>query len=200
MPENLFALRAAYHEAGHIVVAAGQGLRLRSLGMHIDLDGRGIAFYERRKSDDGYGVDELGTRTVISLFSGLMAQQKFDPASSDASGSEDQDEIRRLLTRMYIPPLYAGKEAFLAAHAECSNAEADLRRIAGEMVTLHWATIEALAQAVWERPLTLQDAHQPEPWSDLDHEKTLCGNDIAEILLSRGVHAIVVDDQDDSKV
>jgi hypothetical protein len=37
---------AAYHEAGHIVVAVVLGLRLQGYGIHIDKAGKGVSFYE----------------------------------------------------------------------------------------------------------------------------------------------------------
>ena len=37
--------RAAHHEAGHMVIAAAQGLRLQSEGLMVDLHGDGRACY-----------------------------------------------------------------------------------------------------------------------------------------------------------
>src|ERR1700687_30489 len=47
----------AYHEAGHIVVAAVQGLRLRRRGLRIDRLGAGLASYCDKKAD---GSKDLG--------------------------------------------------------------------------------------------------------------------------------------------
>lgn len=38
---------SAHHEAGHIVIAAVQGLRLRSEGLMVDRTGEGLACYFR---------------------------------------------------------------------------------------------------------------------------------------------------------
>jgi hypothetical protein len=44
----------AYHEAGHVAIAAAKGMRLSRHGIRVDEDGRGIAYYDfRNRTEDG---------------------------------------------------------------------------------------------------------------------------------------------------
>ena len=64
---------AAHHEAGHIVIAATQGLRLRSEGLSIDPDGEGLACYYKEPEDS----DSSRERVILSTFAGFKAEEYF---------------------------------------------------------------------------------------------------------------------------
>ena len=50
-------------------------------GVHVDREGGGIPYYDYRTR--GYnGFDRKGKHTIISVFAGLIAQQKFLPNCS----------------------------------------------------------------------------------------------------------------------
>jgi hypothetical protein len=74
MSDPRYPESGAYHEAGHIVVAAAQGMHLSAHGVHVAPDGRGISYYSRRKKRESHGFDEAGKHTIISVFAGLIAQ------------------------------------------------------------------------------------------------------------------------------
>jgi len=55
-------LTAAHHEAGHIVVAAVCGLKIRTKGIVIDAAGEGLACYCKEPDDSGPSIKRLGAR------------------------------------------------------------------------------------------------------------------------------------------
>jgi hypothetical protein len=63
----------AYHEAGHIVIAAATGLRLRSEGLMIDAVGEGLGCYCKDPGES----DVSRERIIISAFAGCFAQNRF---------------------------------------------------------------------------------------------------------------------------
>ena len=65
--------RAAHHEAGHIVVAAQQGLHLRSDGIGVDPVGEGLACYWKEPEDN----DSSRISVIVSTFAGFNAEKEF---------------------------------------------------------------------------------------------------------------------------
>jgi len=195
MTDDSYAKSAAYHEAGHVVVAAVQGLRLLKSGIHVDpTDGTGISYYESRTPDSSYGIDSFGERTIISLFAGLLAQRKFHPTCTGASASADEDHASRLLTNMYIPQKFPGTSAFEASMIELADARAKFREIANSLVEKHWSAIDALAQYLWELPPTPKDSSEHEGcWSGSPLEKRIDGLSILSFLTQYGIPASFTD-------
>src|SRR5271170_846182 len=74
MPEDLeVKLKcAAHHEAGHIVIAASQRLKLRPEGLMVDLRGEGLACYCKQAGES----DLSRERVVIAAFAGFKAEQR----------------------------------------------------------------------------------------------------------------------------
>jgi hypothetical protein len=64
---------AAHHEAGHIVVAVAQGLKLRPEGIVLDSCGEGLACYCRKPD----GSDILRERIIVATFAGFYAEMRF---------------------------------------------------------------------------------------------------------------------------
>ena len=197
MTDDSYAKSAAYHEAGHVVVAAVQGLRLLKSGIHVDpADGTGISYYECRKPDSSYGIDSFGERTIISLFAGLSAQRKFHPTCTGASASADEDHASRLLMNMYIPRIFPGTSAFKASMVQLENAKAKFREMANQLVEKYWSAIDALAQHLWAQPLTpkIPVSTKSVGQSGSPFEKRIDGTSIVSILTEHGVLASVTDE------
>ena len=95
---------AAYHEAGHAVVAAVQEMPFRHRGIHVDSTGQGITFYWYKLPDgkQNVGADVERERTIISTSAGLIAQRKFYPGCPDDGAVQDTDLIITLLNEMYV--------------------------------------------------------------------------------------------------
>jgi len=77
--EDKYAESTAYHEAGHVVIAAVQRVPLSNRGLRIDQKGAGISYYRFAKPD---GSANLGSeikreQTIRSIQAGYIAQEKF---------------------------------------------------------------------------------------------------------------------------
>jgi len=179
----------AYHEAGHTVVAAAQGMSLSIHGVHVDRDGKGISYYDYRKPEPvRREFDKKGEHTIISLFAGLIAQQKFYANCSTAGSSEDNDWIERLLPQMYLGgPSVAEMKT---SEVKLNEARQKLRAEASQLVNEHWIAIDTLAKALWAKPLMPRLPGEPEKcWSLLPEEKTIDGAGIVAILKEFGICA-----------
>ena len=177
----------AYHEAGHIVVAAAQGMLLSIHGVHVDRDGKGISYYDYRKPEPvRREFDTKGEHTIISLFAGLIAQQKFHASCSAAGASEDNDWVERLLPQMYLGgPSVA---AMRTSEVKLNKARQKLRQEASQLVNEHWIAVDTLAKALWAKPLTPRLPDEPEKgWSLLPEEKTIDGAGIIDMLKEFGI-------------
>lgn len=64
---------SAHHEAGHIVIAAVQGLRLHSEGLMVDRAGEGLACYFK-EPDNNDGSRE---RVILATLAGLAAENRY---------------------------------------------------------------------------------------------------------------------------
>jgi hypothetical protein len=182
MDDPLHPESTAYHEAGHIVVAAAQGMRLFSCGIQVDSHGKGISYYDYRKPQPiRCEFDEHGRRTIVSLFAGLIAQQKFHPTCSTASASKDQEIIDQLLPQMYL-------DGTPQSENRLSEAKLKLEKESRGLVEQHWEAIQALAKFLWGRPDTPRIANEPEKsWTDSPTSKSVDGAGITRILGKHGI-------------
>lgn len=180
----------AYHEAGHIVVAAVQSLTLFKAGIHLAPDGRGVCYYRCRKPRAYRGDDLFGRQSVTSLFAGLEAQLQFNSACTSLSASADHDHVERLLVDMYRPLTVAGKPEFEAADRKVAQEREALSARSKELVSIHGEVIRAVAEALWAQPSRLQDPQEHEErWSDSAFEKRLDGPTVVQILRKHGINA-----------
>jgi hypothetical protein len=102
---------AAYHEAGHMVIAAALGLKLRPEGLMVDPCGKGLACYCRQPDL----TDATRKRVIVATLAGFAAESRFrDERSYDPrdelgiSLSPDGCDARRLL--MELPGDYSSNE------------------------------------------------------------------------------------------
>src|ERR1035441_1728699 len=63
---------AAVHEAGHLAIAAVQGLRLRSEGLGIDRSAQGIACYCKDPDESDLSRESV----IIATFAGFKAEER----------------------------------------------------------------------------------------------------------------------------
>ena len=177
----------AYHEAGHIAVAAAQGMPLSIYGVHVDRDGKGISYYDCRKPEPvRRQLDRKGEHTVISLFAGLIAQQKFCTNCPATAASSDNDWVERLLPQMYLEG--ASVEEMKTSETRLNEARKRLREEASRLVEKHWNAIDTLAKALWAKPFTPRLPDEPEKcWSPHSEERTINGAGIVAILKEFGI-------------
>ena len=178
--------RAAHHEAGHIVVAAAQGLRLRPEGLSVDPSGEGLACYCKQPD----GSDLLRERISVATFAGFYAERRFCEARSyplpDAADwfrdSLDGREARKLISEMSVENL---------SERSVPVTQGKLQLQSQQLVEQHWPAIEALATALlardWEplRPLKSGGA-----WSKETTAKYVAGDEAVRILERYGLPAV----------
>ncbi len=171
----------AWHESGHIVIAAAQGLRLRAQGLMVDPFGCGLACYH----NDSDESDESREQIIVATLAGFAVEELFRAERSypardymDVTLSPDYVEARTLLTR--LAGTYASNEARL------NNRLRDL-------ISQHCLAIEALATGLlakdWEPLKSLKSGGR---WS---HEnsttaKYVTGEEAVRILAQYGVAAV----------
>jgi hypothetical protein len=178
----------AYHEAGHIVVAAVQGIRISRHGVRVDDSGLGISYYETRRPKRISTVPCVVTReqTIIAAKAGLMAQQKFYPDCSIEGAWDDDVTIYELLEE-----IRSEEESFL--EIEYMRAQTGTHEEAQRLVELRWPAIELLGRSLWSQDETPFTHDQPNPgWTKKAKERRLSGQRIAEIL-SPGINVVVWD-------
>ena len=168
------AKSAAYHEAGHAVVAALEGLSVCEAGMHVDSKGDGVAFtFRRNPGDPNNGPADIDQRerSIMMVYAGKIAQEKF--ASTSALLSGDDAVAEALLNEMYSPPK---SEAWNAAQ----------QRLWGGsylLVSEHWKIIQTLAETLWSKPTVPRTSRRPLRFDSQDStEKWIDGHEIKAVL------------------
>ena len=175
MDNEKYVESVAYHEAGHIVVAAAQGLPLGKCGLRIDEMGAGLACY-RCKQPDGstnVGPDIWRERTILATFAGHFAHRKVYPpvAEGDANAAGDFDHVDKLLQEMY-----SANDVRRAARDElCKRSE--------ELVEQHWGAIAALAKTLWARNWS------PKVPVGKSREKHVTREEVVSLLGQHDIHA-----------
>jgi hypothetical protein len=180
---------AAYHEAGHITVAALQGMRLRERGIHVDLEGSGISYYCHRLPGDlaNSERDQLErARTIIALYAGITAQRKFFPDCPEKDWASDKATICALLEEMHP-----------AGAAARSAARNNLEKQAEQLVSQNWPIIEGLAMTLLAMPETpLPPIEIKEKWShgNKGTEKWMPGSEVGEFFRKFQIAASILPD------
>jgi hypothetical protein len=172
MEPNLEYVRsAAYHEAGHIVIAAVQGLPLRDKGIHLDGWGNGLACYCDRKPDGAtnVGSEREREKTIIATFAGWIAQNRVYQCAPSGT-VYDLAQINALLDEMYP----SGSPEWWAARK-------NLRAESERLVELYWEVIETVALLLWVQPDSPRTSDLGD-WSSEPLEKHLSVGAIVEVL------------------
>lgn len=149
----------AYHEAGHIVAAVLQGMPIQHGGIHIDMEGSGVAYYcHRLPGVPGHSESDRDERekTIVALYAGRIAQFKsfpnIDCRDYPDSWKSDWETAAELLHEL-LSFAQGASEMSLYARAQ-------------QLVLNHWPTIERLALMLWEKPiLPMQQSEFQKGWS-----------------------------------
>lgn len=177
---------AAYHEAGHMTAAADQGMPLSSHGIHIDPQGNGISYYWHREPGDPTNSprdQEERERTIVALYAGRIAQQKFFPDAPQEAWEADDGKIEALLDEMCT--------------ADRSAIAARLLEQARGLVERRWHVIEALAGALLAKPLSPQSERETHKnWSrgQSSVEKRMSASEVAEFFNNFRIQTSIVPD------
>jgi hypothetical protein len=161
--------KAAYHEAGHVLVAAKCRVEIgRSIGMCIDLFGRGNSEMRLRYPGDSPDYPVSREDSIVVLFAGRIAEMQFDPLTEGRSASCDLGRIKELQDEAPSNTVLNGLE--------------DQSRT---LVKEGWRSIEQLATELLSRPY--EDRRESEGWSKCEVARYLCGEKISEILGLSGI-------------
>jgi len=194
--DDKYVNSTAYHEAGHIVVAAVRQMPMRNFGIHMDSLGCGKAFYWRRVPDgsrNDVGADPERERTIISTSAGYIAQERFygDSLTEDVkrymelSANPDTSLVIELLKEMY-----SGDRALWF------QARRLLYDQSVQLVDDHWKVIDTLASALLSRTWgpRQKNADADGLWSVDNREKWLHGIEVVHTLEPFGINAFIIDD------
>lgn len=184
--EDKYVESAAYHEAGHITIAAAQQIPLKERGIRIDQKGSGVSNYKVAKPNGtaNAGPDAKREKTIQSTQAGYIAQAKyylrFFDRLPESGSSSDTDGINGLVEEMY------------SDRNACEDAKAKLFKEAEQLVEQHWQAIEALAQTLLKKEWTSQAPPSGERrWSTQLREKKMDGSEIAAFLQQFQILAFV---------
>ncbi len=170
----------AYHESGHLVAAVVLGLPLCEGGMRIDLRGRGVSRYCIKKPGDPSSTCEdplQRQKTIISLFSGQIAQKKFLPYLDEPSCWQEDNQLIEDLARE------------MAAKSS-DDIKAQLSRAAEVLIREKWPLVAGLASLLWDRPKTpMTEAEFATGWSRSPdrREKFLSTSDVRGYFLKNNI-------------
>jgi hypothetical protein len=182
-------LSAAHHEAAHAVVAVSLCLPLRDLGIRIDTVDGGITLtFHRVPGDRNNTLRDIRQRekSILMIKAGYQAVLKLFPGAPAAIAADDREEEVALLDEMYIHLGPDWKQADARLSAEASN-----------LVDKNWDAIRALAKALISKSALPRSAESRRIWpSPYPFEKAVDGQEIALILKSHGLEAIVRSDSE----
>jgi len=177
---------AAYHEAGHMSAAVLQGMPLQDRGLHVDPNGRGIAYYWQREPGDP-GMTEQDQierkRTIVAIYAAHIAQEKVFPDCPEHGWTKDRDTVRKLLVEMHPNDTEARGQT---ASEMWDRAE--------KLVALYWNIIEAQAKALLAKSWTPQPPVEiQENWSqgEATTEKQMTGAEIVAFFEGFGIPAAI---------
>ncbi len=176
---------AAYHEAGHMVIAAAKELRLRQEGLSVDPRGQGIACYCKQPG----GSDILRKSVVVATFAGFYAERQFCkeyayPQAQDDwfFRSADGYEARKLVSEISIENL---------THRSIPATYNELQNQSEQLVDHHWLAINSVSAALlcknWEFLRPLKSGAR---WSLETIAKYLSGDEVVSILGRYGIAAL----------
>ena len=175
---------ASHHEAGHIVIAAVQGLKLRAEGLIVDALGEGLACYFKEPEEN----DLSRERVAVASFAGFKAEKRLRQEHSYArlhelgiTLSPDWVHARKSISKL-SPKYPLGDREMIRIRLES---------VSERLVEENWVTIQALAAAVLARDLMpLQPPKSLTQWSDETMARYLAGEELVGILRECGITAV----------
>jgi hypothetical protein len=177
---------AAHHEAGHIVIAAVQGLKLRPDGLMVNLDGQGLAVYCTQTEQS----DSSREAVILSTEAGYWADKRFCDERSHPGTDADglimyYDQIQSWEIMKTFSTEYLGGENPVRVHVKLQNRSKLL-------VEQHWLVIKALASALLAKgPEPMRPLKTGEHWTDSTASaRYLDGKEAVEILARHGITAV----------
>jgi hypothetical protein len=183
---DIRVMYGAYHEAGHIVIAAARGLALRPDGLMVISDGNGLSVYCTQPEASDHSRESV----IVSTFAGYYASKRFcdehsypDLLDRNVVISPDWLEARKIIDMLSAEYL-SGNDLWTVQHR--------LEKESKRLVDQHWLVIEALAMALLARnPEPMRPLKTGEKWWLQDGMvRYMAGEEAVEILAQHGTPAV----------
>lgn len=176
-------IRTAHHEAGHIVVAAAQSLKLRPEGLSVDERGEGLACYCKNPGDS----DTERERVIIATFAGLNSEARFCnergfpvPEEMQRIFSQDSKEARENISRL----------SYLSVERTAFQIEAELQARSEAIILQYWSAIRSVGAALLDRDWEpIRSLKSGSVWSQAEKAKYLAGDELAVALKQARIDA-----------
>ncbi len=185
-PVELRTMYGAYHEAGHLVIAAVRGLALRPDGFMVISNGEGFCVYSTEPDES----DPARESVIVSSFAGYWGAKRFcdefscpDLLDPIPETSPDWRHARTIIAKL--------SDEYLAADT-LMTVQLRLEKESERFVNHHWLAIEALAIALLAKdPEPMRPLKTGQNWSDQTGPvRYMDGEEAVEILAQRGIAAI----------
>jgi len=168
---------SAHHEAGHIVIAASQGLKLRSEGLMVDRVGEGLACYFK-EPDNNDGSRE---HVIIATLAGFAAESRYRTDNSlplrtdfEMICSQDWKEARTVLCQL---------SATYLAGESLDSVLLRLQKETETLVSANWPAIKGLASILLGKELRpFKPLKSGTQWSRENIGFCVAGDEAATIL------------------
>jgi hypothetical protein len=175
---------AAYHEAGHLAIAAVQGLTLRPEGFMVDLGGMGLARYATEPGETDVSRESI----VLATFAGFSAETRFCderrlrvPEFVSIVLSPDWVEARTIIRK--FSDGYASGDNLAIVQSRLENRSKQL-------VEQHWFIIRTLANFLLSKePEPMKPLESGEVWSYENQARYVAGPEAVAILARHGIVA-----------
>jgi len=184
---------AAHHEAGHVVIAAAQKLKLRPEGISVDASGCGLACYWKQLD----ASDLSRERVIVASLAGFKAEERLRKESSypalDPLGvilSPDAREAREQILKLSAGDI---------SNENPNSILAKLENRSECLVKVHWLAIQALATALLDKDVEpLKPLKSGGTWSRENETtaKYVKGEEVVSILERYGIAAVCDPDVD----
>ncbi len=184
-PVEMKTMYGAYHEAGHIVIAAVRGLTVRPDGLMVISNGDGLCVYCTQPDES----DPSRVNVVVSSFAGYFAAKRFceehscpnllDPLPQTSPDWKDARTVIATFSEEYLAG--EGPMAVLLR----------LEKESKHLVAQYWGAIEALAIALLAKdPEPMRPLKTGEVWSnETGPVRYMDGGEAVEILARHGIAA-----------
>jgi hypothetical protein len=175
----------AFHETGHITVAAVRGLTLRPDGLMVLSNGDGLCVYCTQPDES----DSSRVSVIVSSFAGYFAAKRFcqkysrpDLLDPLREISDDWKHAREVIAKL--------SDEYLAGDSPMAVL-LRLQKESERLVEQHWVAIEALAKALLAKdPEPMRPLKTGEIWSDeTGPVRYMDGEETVEILAKHGIAA-----------
>jgi len=172
--DNKYLESVAYHEAGHAIVAAAQGLPILREGVRLDRAGCGLMCYRFRNPDLSIQWKEA----VVVSFAGLPSQQLIYP---DCPTVRSQDDETSALSYMMAQSLEG---------QDLETIKSVLRDRSRFLVQQYSEAIKALGAALWAK----QWVDREIDWTPFPKEKAIGGREVVLLANQFGIKTEFVDE------